>query len=132
MTEPFSGIGFWATDAPSGASRPAGGQGFAMSSEEMRAMLKKAKTQRDTIATQLRDTQWISKATPPANEPVSNAAVDGPKGINETGAYYLGHLRYQFNYYSELIRRMEQALGITESADGHAADTANKAGGSLE
>jgi hypothetical protein len=136
MTEPggaiFSGIGFWATDLPSGASRPAGGQGFAMSGAEMRAMLKKARTQRDTIGVQLRSAKWLSQATPPADEPVSTAAVNGPNGINETGRYYLGHLGYQFNYYSELIRRMEQALGITESADQQAADSTKRVSGSLE
>ncbi|WP_410619444.1 hypothetical protein [Amycolatopsis sp. cmx-8-4] len=136
MTAPggaiFSGIGFWATDMPSGASRPAGGQGFAMSSSEMRAMLKKAEDQRQTIGVQLRSNEWITKAVPPADEPVSNAAVNGPNGINETGSYYLGHLRYQYDYYTELIRRMEQALGITETADQQAADSTKQTGGSVE
>jgi len=128
----FSGIGFWATDMPSGASQPAGGQGFAMSSAEMRAMLKKAEDQRQTISEQLLSAQWLAKATPPAEEPVSQAAVNGPNGVNETGNYYLGHLRYQYNYYTELIGKLHQALGITEATDQQAADSTKRISGSLE
>ncbi|WP_326945395.1 MULTISPECIES: hypothetical protein [unclassified Amycolatopsis] len=136
MTAPggaiFSGIGFWATDMPSGASRPAGGQGFAMSSSEMRAMLKKAEAQRETLIEQMRAAENLSKARPPAEEPVSQAAVNGPNGVNETGVYYQGHLQYQFNYYSELISRLHQALGITEAADQQAADSTKTIKGTLE
>jgi hypothetical protein len=127
----FSGIDFWATDMPSGASRPAGGQGFAMSSDEMRAMLQKAVDQRDTISNELVKASRLSQAEPPADEPVSNAAVYGANGINETGRFYAGHLQYQYNYYSELIKRMQQALGITEATDQAAADAAKKVGGSF-
>ncbi|WP_328613225.1 hypothetical protein OHS18_30625 [Amycolatopsis sp. NBC_00355] len=136
MTDPggaiFSGVGFWATDMPSGASRPAGGQGFAMSSSEMRAMLKKAEDQRKTVNEQLVSTEWMVKAVPPADEPVSRAAVDGPNGINEAARYYRGHLGYQYNYYTELITRLRQALGITEATDQEAADSAKRISGSLE
>ncbi|VVJ23454.1 Uncharacterised protein [Amycolatopsis camponoti] len=128
----FSGIGFWATDMPSGASRPAGGQGFAMSSSEMRAMLKKAEVQKDTIVEQMRAAEGLSQAKPPADEPVSRQAVLGPNGVNEAGRYYQGHLQYQLDYYKELIRRLSQALGITEAADRQAADSTKTIKGSLE
>ena len=131
MTDFFSGIGFWATDIPSGAA-PAGGQGFAMSSAEMRAMLKKAEDQRTALGQQMRAAEFTLKAVPPAEEPVSQAAVNGPNGINETGDYYLGHLRYQYNYYTELIGRLRQALGITETTDQQAADSTKRISGSLE
>ncbi|MEU4518453.1 hypothetical protein AB0F52_06990 [Amycolatopsis sp. NPDC024027] len=128
----FSGIGFWATDMPSGGSQPAGGQGFAMSSDEMRAMLEKAKTQREVLAEQLRKARYLMQARPPAEEPVSQAAVNGPNGINEAGAYYEGHLHYQFNYLTELIQKLQQALGITQAADQQAADSTKTIKGSLE
>ncbi|MDQ7810030.1 hypothetical protein Q5425_40425 [Amycolatopsis sp. A133] len=129
----FSGIDFWATDTPSGAAaRPGGGQGFAMSSAEMRAMLKKAVDQRETLVQQIRAADHLFQATPPAEEPVSQAAVNGPNGINESGAYYKGHLQYQFSYLTELIRRLQQALGITEAADQQAADSTKTIKGSLE
>lgn len=129
----FSGIEFWATDVPSGAAaRPAGGQGFAMSSDEMRAVLKKAEDQLNTVSEQIREADILSRAKPPAEEPVSQAAVNGRNGINEAGRYYQGHLQYQLDYYTELTRRMRQALGITEAADQQAADSTKKIKGSLE
>lgn len=132
MTSHFADIGFWATDAPSGAQRPAGGQGFAMSSEEMRTMLKKAEDHIKTISEQIREADVLSKARPPADEPVSQAAVNGPNGVNETGRYYQGHLQYQLNYYTELTRRMRRALGMTEAADQQAADSTSKVKGAFE
>ncbi|MEV6827528.1 hypothetical protein [Amycolatopsis sp. NPDC051102] len=128
----FSGIGFWATDLPSGGSQPAGGQGFAMSSAEMRTMLEKAKNQRETLAEQLRKARYLLMAKPPAEEPVSQAAVNGPNGVNEAAAYYEGHLHYQFDYLTELIQKLQQALGITEAADQQAADSTKTIKGSLE
>ncbi|WP_439385103.1 hypothetical protein [Amycolatopsis lexingtonensis] len=128
----FSGIDFWATDMPNSGPPPAGGQGFAMSSADMRATLEKAKTQRDALSEQLRTARYLMMATPPAEEPVSQAAVNGPNGVNEAGAYYEGHLNYQFNYLTELIRRLQQALGITEAADQQAADSTKTIKGSLE
>jgi hypothetical protein len=136
MTDPggaiFSGVGFWATDMPSGGARPAGGQGFAMSSSEMRALLKKAEDQKNTISEQMRAAEILSRAKPPAEEPVSQQAVNGPNGVNETGRYYQGHLQYQLDYYTELTGRMRQALGITEAADQQAADSTKTIKGSLE
>ncbi|MET8993813.1 hypothetical protein [Amycolatopsis sp. Hca4] len=128
----FSGIGFWATDLPSAGPSPAGGQGFAMSSAEMRALLQKAESQKDTISDQLRDAEILSRAKPPAEEPVSQAAVNGANGVNEAGRYYQGHLQYQLDYYTELTRRLRQALGITEAADQQAADSTKTIKGSLE
>jgi hypothetical protein len=98
----------------------------------MRAMLEKAKTQREALVQQMRAADHLSQARPPAEEPVSQAAVNGPNGINEAGAYYQGHLRYQFSYFTELIRRLQQALGITEAADQQAADSTKTIKGSLQ
>ncbi|WIY04478.1 hypothetical protein QRX60_11745 [Amycolatopsis mongoliensis] len=128
----FSGIGFWATDLASGASPPAGGQGFAMSSSEMRAMLKNAEDLRISIQQQRDAAQVLSQATPPAQEPASVGAVVGPNGVNETGRFYQGHLDYQYNYLSELIKRLQKALGIVEAADQQAADDTNKTSGAFE
>ncbi|MBE8521217.1 hypothetical protein ILP97_27665 [Amycolatopsis sp. H6(2020)] len=131
MTDFFSGIGFWATDLPSAAA-PAGGQGFAMSSAEMRAMLKNAEDLRITIQKQNDAAQLLSQATPPAQEPVSIGAVLGSNGVNEAGRFYQGHLLYQYNYLTELIHRLKKALGIVEAADQQAADDTNKTSGALE
>jgi hypothetical protein len=128
----FGGIGFWATDLPSSGSPPAGGQGFAMSSDEMRAMLKNAEDLRISIQQQRDAAQVLSQATPPAQEPASTAAVLGPNGVNEAGRFYQGHLDYQYNYLSELIERLHKALGIVGAADQQAADDTNKTSGALE
>ncbi|GHG43366.1 MULTISPECIES: hypothetical protein [Amycolatopsis] len=133
MTDPiFSGIGFWATDMPSSGPPPAGGQGFAMSADEMRAMLKKAEDQLSELSTQIREAEILSRAKPPAEEPVSQDAVDGQNGINPAGRSYQIHLRHQLGYYTELTDRMKQALGITQAADQAAADSTKKIKGSLE
>ncbi len=128
----FGDLGFWATDSMTSGPPPAGGQGFSMSSDEMRSLLAKAETQRQTIQEQLDKAHILSQADPPADEPASTNAVNGPNGVNETGRYYEGHLRYQFEYLSELIQRMRQALGIIVEADQQAGDTAKKAGGEFE
>ncbi|SEF28138.1 hypothetical protein SAMN05421837_10429 [Amycolatopsis pretoriensis] len=127
----FSGVSFWATDL-TGAAPQAGGQGFAMSSSEMRAMLKKAMDVRISIQQQRDAAQVLSQATPPAQEPASTAAVVGPNGVNESGRYYQGHLDYQYNYLSELITRLQKALGMVEAADQQAASDTNKTSGALE
>jgi hypothetical protein len=128
----FSGIGFWATDMPSAGPPTAGGQGFAMSSDEMRAMLKKAEDLRISIQQQRDAARVLSQATPPAQEPASTDAVVGPNGVNEAGRFYRGHLDYQYNYLSELIKRLQKALGIVAAADQQAAADTNKTGGALE
>ncbi|MEU0530536.1 hypothetical protein [Amycolatopsis tolypomycina] len=128
----FSGVGFWATDAPSVGAPPAGGQGFAMSSAEMRAMLKKAVDLRITIQQQRDAAQVLSQATPPAREPASTNAVVGPNGVNEAGRFYQGHLDYQYKYLSELIKRLRKALGMVEAADQQAADDTKKTSGDFE
>jgi hypothetical protein len=116
---------------PSGGAPPAGGQGFAMSSVEMRSVLKNAEDLRFTIEAQLGTAHLLSQADPPAQEPVSVQAVTGQNGVNDTGRYYEGHLHYQLNYLSELIGRLRQALGIVETTDQQAAEGTTKTYGTL-
>lgn len=126
----FEGVDFWITDTVAGApAAPANGQGFSMRSDEMRALLAKCRAQRDSITAYFMDADRLSRVVPPGNEPASATAVNGPNGINETGRYYQGHLRYQYDYYTELIHRMEKALGMTTATDQEAAGAAKKAGG---
>jgi hypothetical protein len=129
----FEDVTFWNTDnvTGGGAAPTGGGQGFRMSGDEMRTLLKKAQDLRDSIRDRYQFARRLSQVRPPGNEPASKSAVDGPNGVNETGRFYEGHLRIQDNYYSELILRLEKALGMTEEADRQAADTTKKHG-SLE
>lgn len=95
-------------------------------------MLKNAQDLRISIQQQRDAAQVLSQATPPAQEPASTAAVVGPNGVNEAGRFYQGHLDYQYNYLSELIKRLQKALGIVEAADQQAADDTNKTSGAFE
>ncbi|MEU9685859.1 hypothetical protein [Amycolatopsis japonica] len=129
MTSFFGDVWFQNSDTVGGGgAAPAGGQGFSMSGDEMRALLKKCKDQRNFIREQFRDARKLSQVIPPGNEQASKHAVDGPNGVNETGRFYEGHLRFQDKYYTELILRLEKALGLTEEADRQAADATKKSG----
>ncbi|MFJ8910678.1 hypothetical protein [Amycolatopsis sp. NPDC102389] len=129
MTSFFGDVWFQNSDTVvGGGAAPAGGQGFSMSGDEMRAVLKKCQDQRNFIREQFRDARKLSQVVPPGNEQASKHAVDGPNGVNETGRFYEGHLRFQDKYYTELILRLEKALGLTEEADRQAADATKKSG----
>jgi hypothetical protein len=132
MTSFFDDVWFQNSDnVVGGGAAPASGQGFTMSGDEMRALLKKCQDQRDFIRGQFFDSARLSQVLPPGNDPASKHAVDGPNGVNETGRFYEGHLRFQDDYYTELIFRLEKALGLTEETDQQAAE-ATKKRGSLE
>ncbi|OLZ59934.1 hypothetical protein [Amycolatopsis keratiniphila] len=129
MTSFFEDVWFQNSDTVGGGgASPAGGQGFTMSGDEMRALLKKCQDQRDFISKQFRSAARLSQVVPPGDEPASKHAVNGPNGVNETGRFYEGHLRFQEKYYTELILRLEKALGLTEEADRQAADATKKSG----
>ncbi|MER6664748.1 hypothetical protein ABT256_09365 [Amycolatopsis japonica] len=129
MTSFFGDVWFQNSDTVvGGGAAPASGQGFTMSGDEMRALLKKCQDQRDFIRKQFEDARKLSQVVPPGTEPASTHAVNGPNGVNETGRFYEGHLRFQDNYYTELILRLEKALGMTEEADRQAADATKKSG----
>ncbi|WET79652.1 hypothetical protein P3102_37565 [Amycolatopsis sp. QT-25] len=132
MTSFFGDVWFQnSDDVVGGGAAPASGQGFTMSGDEMRALLKKCQDQRDFIR-EMQDNAWkLHQVVAPGNEPASKHAVYGPNGIKETGVYYEGHLRFQDNYFTELILRLEKALGLTEETDRQAAE-ATKKRGSLE
>lgn len=124
----FGDLGFWATDSMTSGPPPAGGQGFSMSTDEMRSLLTKAEALRETISGQFQNALRLSQAKPPADEPASVNAVNAANGVNETGRYYRGHLQFQFDYLSELIVRMKQALGIIKETEQQAADTTKTIG----
>jgi len=124
----FGDLGFWATDSMTSGPPPPGGQGFSMSTDEMRSILDKARTLLATIHKQFRNAEKLWQVDPPADEPASVGAVNDANGVIATGRYYSGHLQFQADYLSELIKRLEKALGITEEADQQAADMAKNSG----
>ncbi|WP_410576230.1 hypothetical protein [Amycolatopsis sp. lyj-108] len=129
MTSFFGDVWFQnSDDVVGGGAAPASGQGFTMSGDEMRALLKKCQDQRDFIGKQFDAARRLSQVVPPGNEPASTHAVNGPNGVNETGRFYEGHLRFQEKYFTELILRLEKALGLTEETDRQAAEATKKRG----
>jgi hypothetical protein len=129
MTSFFEDVTFFNTDnVVGGGAAPAGGQGFTMNGDEMRALLRKCQDQRDFIREQFREARRLSQVVPPGDEPASRHAVNGPNGVNETGRFYEGHLRFQEKYFTELILRLEKALGLTEETDRQAAEETKKSG----
>ncbi|RSN38001.1 hypothetical protein DL990_03000 [Amycolatopsis sp. WAC 01416] len=129
MTSFFGDVWFQnSDDVVGGGAAPATGQGFTMNGDEMRGLLKKCQDQRDFIRNQFYAAARLSQVVPPGDEPASKHAVDGPNGVNETGRFYEGHLRFQDEYFTELILRLEKSLGLTEEADRQAADATKKSG----
>ncbi|WP_157357461.1 hypothetical protein [Amycolatopsis nigrescens] len=140
----LDGIGFFVSDsaqsigkaagsvagAAGGGGAPGGGDGgFAMSRDEMTAMLTKAKTTRDLIQRQQQDAWAIAQSQPPGNDQASTQFTTGPGGANQVGEFYLGHLQVQYNRYTQLIEKLSSALGIVTESDHQAANDAQKAGG---
>ncbi|MFI9449140.1 hypothetical protein [Amycolatopsis sp. NPDC052450] len=129
MTSFFGDVWFQnSDDVVGGGAAPASGQGFTMSGDEMRALLKKCQDQLTFILEQYDSAAKLHQVDPPGKDPVSERAVGGPNGVNETGEFYVGHLRFQQKYYEELILRLKKALGMTEETDRLAAEETKKRG----
>ncbi|WP_344869443.1 hypothetical protein [Amycolatopsis ultiminotia] len=91
-----------------------------MSTDEARNMLTVAKRLRDKYQGMLPTAQSLTQLTSPADEPGSNGynklLVDaGPP----PGAFAAGEsqVKQEYAYADELVKRLEQALGITETSD---------------
>lgn len=99
-----------------GASGGGGGQGpgFSMSRDEAENMLRKAKGVRDEIRAQFKPADRVTRMTSPADEPASNGYNALINNANREG---LGHLHKEDEYLTELIHRLEKALGIISEAD---------------
>jgi hypothetical protein len=102
-----------------------GGGGFAMSKDEMESLLTKAEGTLRLIGDQLYKARDIAVIEPPGHDSASvaftNTAVDA-------GKHYLGHLQIQQNRYTQLIGKLNDALGKTVATDEHSAHAAQQAG----
>lgn len=137
MSQPASGptwlegLGFAITDRPGGGGASGGGAGpgFAMSVDEARSMLVVARRVRDKYGDMRSEAGRTLRMNPPADEPNGNSYNRNMVGEDHNSGV-LGADRAQielaYNYANELVFRLEQALGITESSDNHArADVEN-------
>lgn len=115
--------------AAGAAAVPAAGQGFTMSTDEMRTLLDKCRNARDDIKSQYNNAESMSRAVPPGNEPASQHAIgDQTRGVNKSGEEYYKALQNQFNYFSSLVDAMEKALGIHKDTEDNTTQAISKAG----
>ncbi|MBN9741067.1 hypothetical protein DMP23_08075 [Amycolatopsis sp. A1MSW2902] len=119
-----------AAGAAMGGGAPSG-QGFTMSRDDAAAMLNLAKTVRADFDEMRPKADALTRLTSPADEPTSNAynklLVNSgePKGVLVTGKE---QVEREYAYADELVKRLEKALGITESSDEQAAADVKNAG----
>ena len=108
----------------SGGGAAPSGPGFAMSTDEARNMLVVAKRFRDKYRDMRRKAGRTLQMNPPADEPGSNGynnlmvGEDHDSGVLGSGR---DQIELAYSYATELVSRLEQALGVTESSDEQAA-----------
>jgi hypothetical protein len=112
-----------AAGAAAASSGSAGG--FTMSRDEMTAMLTKAEGTRKLIGSQLQAAQNIAVIDPPGND---QASKDFTSVAVQSGDAYLKHLQIQFTRYTQLIAKLNQALGNTVATDDDAATAVQQPG----
>ncbi|GAA3561801.1 hypothetical protein GCM10022222_51980 [Amycolatopsis ultiminotia] len=123
----LAGLGFAITEGGGGASPGGGssGPGFTMNRDEAQRMLTVAKRMRENVQALQPDAESLTRLTPPADEPGSN-------GFNQkiVDSFTAGKQAHDtmFSYASELINRLEKALGIVNASDDQAAADVNTAG----
>lgn len=106
------------SDAAAVASATKAGAGFTLSPDEARSLLERAKRLRENVMKMQPDAQSLTKLTPPSEDP-------GSMGFNQqavnTFAAGKESLDAMYQYMTELIGRLEKALGIVSESDSQAA-----------
>lgn len=115
------------SDAAAVASAAKAGAGFTLSPDEARSLLERAKRLRDNATKMRPDAQALTKLIPPSQDP-------GSAGFNQqaVNAFTAGNdsLDAMYQYMTELIGRLEKALGIVSESDGQAAADVKAVGNS--
>ncbi|WP_116206372.1 hypothetical protein [Amycolatopsis circi] len=115
------------SDAAAVASATNAGAGFTLSSDEARSLLERAKRLRNNTRVMLPDAEALTRLTPPAADP-------GSIGFNQQAVKTFGNgkdsLDAMYQYMTELIGRLEKALGIVGESDSQAAADVKTAGNS--
>lgn len=149
----FDGIAFNITDATTKSiddakSHEAGGNaitqmfagvlsgGFSLDKDQATTMLAQAKKMRLDLRAIQNKAEFLEKMSAPAQDPVSVAYTKAAtwQGADNPGAfaYGSGHIRLEVLYLSEIIDRLDKALGLTEAADDQAGADVGKAGAGTE
>ncbi|MER6760562.1 MULTISPECIES: hypothetical protein [Amycolatopsis] len=115
------------SDAAAVASATKAGAGFTLSPDEARSLLDRAKRLRDNAATMRAEAVSLTQLTPPAQDP-------GSTGFNQqaVNAFTAGRDANErmYQYMTELIERLEKAMGIVGESDGRAAADVKAVGNS--
>ena len=102
--------------------RPTGGQGFAMSRDEMVELFKLATSTRQLIDEQFAAQRAMIDITAPAEDPASHAYLGQAEDVEQRGARaageaYTGRLQEQANYLDLLISKLNAVLEHVEELD---------------
>ncbi len=116
-----------ASDAAAVASATKTGAGFTLSRDEAQSLLERAKRLRSNTRAMTPDAVSLTQLTPPAEDP-------GSVGFNQQAVKTFGDgkdsLEAVIQYMTELIDRLEKALGIIGESDDQAAADVKTAGNS--
>ncbi|MFD9889737.1 hypothetical protein ACFWY9_10370 [Amycolatopsis sp. NPDC059027] len=108
------------------------GKGFSLDRGEAERMLKQAQQLLVEMQPALADANALAQIQPPARDPAS-MKYHGDLTRQDSGqpaalSFGAGHVRVQIAYLSELVTRLETALGKTHQADLRADGDIRKAG----
>ncbi|WP_020662616.1 hypothetical protein [Amycolatopsis benzoatilytica] len=120
------GPGFTITDDDGAA-----GPGFTMSHDDARNMLNLAKQARDQFDKMRVNARALTQTTSPADEPASTSYTAHLVGDGQTNGAFgggLANVQRMYDYASELVAKLEKALGLTQNTDEAAAKDIEAAG----
>ena len=122
----LSDLAFWTNDNVStttgsgGAGGGAVGQGFSLSHAEATSLLKQAKDVLWDLQPLMHSARGLTQMQPPADDPASNGynhiAAGGGRDTGVFG-FGVGHISREYEYLRELVRRLRDALGLTQDTD---------------
>ncbi|ATY09620.1 hypothetical protein CU254_03430 [Amycolatopsis sp. AA4] len=115
------------SDAAAVASATKAGAGFTLSRDEAQSLLERAKRLQRNARGMIPNAEVLTRLTPPASDP-------GSTGFNQqavkTFANGKDSLEAMYQYMTELVDRLEKALGIVSESDSQAAADVKTAGNS--
>ncbi|ACU98507.1 hypothetical protein [Saccharomonospora viridis] len=116
----------------SGGGAPSGSQGFSLTREEAERALEEFRAIHDDLVELEYDARRLLELRPPAGDPASvrlNEAFAGGSSGPGVFGYGAGHVKKEIAYFSELVERLEKALGYVAEADESAGHQVGQVGG---
>lgn len=136
----LTGLDFVITDAPAGGGAAPGGGAvpnggpppggrFSLSREEAQSMLTVAQRVRDSLQMMNRTAQGLLQVRPPTDDPGSAGYNQLLVGNGGGGAFNKGaeQVNRELTYSIQLVKKLQDALGITVAADAASANAVKNA-----